>query len=728
MTTEEITQARIKEAQACVRRGWTPIKVKGKKPYEKEWQKKTTTTMEEAIKIAQEGNFGILTGQASGIFVLDVDTKKADGGKDGMENIKAFRLPKTPTVRTGSGGVHYYFKDSHGLGCSVSRLAPGIDGRGSGGMVVAPSSTHPDTKELYSWKTHPDTCELAELPPDIVFALRKKSKGKALSGSGDERIHLRAKEYLKTIPGAIQGEGGDKATWKAALAIRRGFSLSDDEAFELLWAEYNPRCDPPWSEKEIRHKIEEAGKSTLEEGYLLSEKKDKVGEGGGKVCHETDAGNADRLVKQHGDNLKYCHKFNAWYAWDGKCWGKDESEGIVRRATETARSVYDEVNKEQDSSRNDALCKHGKASQKKSNIDAMIRLAKSHHSLLVSPEQLDTDPMLLNVSNGTLDLKTGKLREFRRSDLMTKVLKVEYDSEGQCPVWQNFLQTTFNRDDKLIEFVQKMLGYTLTGSIKEQCLFMLYGTGSNGKSTLIETVRRIMGDYGKQANFETFTVMDSGTARNDLARLAGARFVSASEGEAGHHLAESVVKQITGGDTITARFLYQENFEYIPQFKIFLATNHRPEIKGTDDAMWRRIKLIPFDVTIHDSEQDKDLMGKLEAEKAGILAWMARGCLKWQKEGLKTPKSVLSATKNYREEMDIFGQFLEDRCDIEKSARVRPEELYRVYETWCIDAGIFRPMARNKFGMTLEGRGYSGGKEKGVRWRYGLKCSYGKDD
>jgi putative DNA primase/helicase len=270
----------------------------------------------------------------------------------------------------------------------------------------------------------------------------------------------------------------------------------------------------------------------------------------------------------------------------------------------------------------------------------------------VIPEHLDQDPWLFNVENGTIDLKTGELRPHERGALITKLAPVQYDREAECPTWWKFLMRIFNGNLALIEFLQKAVGYALTGSTREQCLFFLHGLGANGKSTLLEIIHTLLGDYAHRTSSETFLIKKSGGIPNDVAALRGARLVGAVEVESGRRLAEVLIKEMTGGDRISARFLHAEWFDFKPEFKIFLAANHKPVIRGTDHAIWRRIHLIPFNVQIPKPEQDRDLPEKLKAELPGILNWALEGCQMWQLYGLEPPAEVQAATQDYREEMD----------------------------------------------------------------------------
>ena len=310
----------------------------------------------------------------------------------------------------------------------------------------------------------------------------------------------------------------------------------------------------------------------------------------------------------------------------------------------------------------------------------------------------------------------------RREDLCTKIIPVDYDPEAGCPVFKKFLRRILKDNAELINFLQRAIGYALTRSTLEQVLFILWGGGANGKSTFLEVIRAILGDYGLTADSALLMHHKQDGVRNDVARLVGARFVSTSETEAGRHLAEVLVKQLTGGDKVSARFLYSEFFEFDTQFKLFLTTNHKPVIRGTDNAIWRRIRLIPFEVTIPEEEQDKDLPRKLRAELSGILAWAVRGCLRWQEYGLGQPEKVSTATEAYRQEMDIIGTFLKDRCLVRKNGSVKAGQLYATYKSWCDENGE-RPLTQQKLGGALGDRNFRRYRTGRVRSWLGLELS-----
>jgi putative DNA primase/helicase len=343
----------------------------------------------------------------------------------------------------------------------------------------------------------------------------------------------------------------------------------------------------------------------------------------------------------------------------------------------------------------------------------MVALARSESGIPVTVDQLDRNPWLLNVNNGVLDLRTGDLRSHRRQDLMTRFAPVRYDPEATCPTWLAFLDRIMNGNQNLIQFLQRAIGYTLTGSARERVLFMLHGGGANGKSTLLETISTLLGDYAKSTRAETLLVKTyDGGIPNDLAALKGARFVSTSETEDGKRLAEALVKALTGGDTISARFLRGEFFTFRATFKLWLATNHKPTIRGSDNAIWDRIKLIPFEIRIPDEEQDKELPAKLQLEQPGILAWAIRGCLDWQRlHGLGEPLEVRVATANYRQDMDVVATFIEDCCVAANGAQVPAKQLYDAYRSWCEQSGE-RPVTQKTFGLRLQEKGFRPGRAR----------------
>ncbi len=423
----------------------------------------------------------------------------------------------------------------------------------------------------------------------------------------------------------------------------------------------------------------------------------------------TDLGNAERLVYHFGDEIRYCHAWKTWLSWDGTRWCPDETNHIRELAKKTVRRIYEEAKKTADDGKRQALAKHAVSSESEPKIRAMISLAKSDSHVAIKPDDFDKDKFLFNCLNGTLDLRTGKLFPQRKEDCITKLAHVRYDPYAKCPQWINFLKRIMDNNTNLIDFLKRSVGYSLTGDTSEQCLFIFFGSGANGKSTFLRAVNMLIGDYGQQTATETLLVKQKGAIPNDIARLKGSRFITACEAEAEQRLAESLIKQMTGGDIISARFLHQEWFDFEATYKIFLGTNHKPVIKGTDHAIWRRIKLVPFEVTIPEQERDGSLLDKLQDELSGILTWAVQGCLEWQNNGLGVPEEVSEATNEYRDEMDIMNDFVTECCIQDKGYTVLSKDLYNAYKTWCEENGEY-PLKKNAFSRRLGEKGFATGR------------------
>jgi putative DNA primase/helicase len=418
----------------------------------------------------------------------------------------------------------------------------------------------------------------------------------------------------------------------------------------------------------------------------------------------TDYGNAERLVALHGASIRFCSALG-WLIWDGQRWEKDEGPGITRKALETARILFSQAARQPDSDRRADWVKHSLACEKKAALENAITLAKSIPGISVNIGDFDQGPMLLNVLNGTIDLRTGELHPHRREDLITKLAPVTYDPAAACPQWLEFQKTISSSDQELIRFKQRALGHSITGKTNEEVLFIAYGSGANGKSTEMNAIGKILGDYAGIAQFDTFAIKKNEGVRDDIADLAGARFISASEGESRQRLAEGLVKQLTGGDPMKARHLYRDLFTFTPTFKLWLATNHKPIIRGTDHGIWRRIRLVPYTVTIAEEKRDKDLKHKLEQEYGGILNWLLEGCKAWQALGLGMAKAVKTATDTYKADSDVLASFISNRCVTGKAWSTPSKKLYDAYTAWCNDNGD-EAFTSNMFGRLLTERGY----------------------
>jgi putative DNA primase/helicase len=442
----------------------------------------------------------------------------------------------------------------------------------------------------------------------------------------------------------------------------------------------------------------------------------------------TDLANAERFVAQHGQDVRYCYPWRKWLVWTGARWEPDDSGKVHRLAKETVRSIYQEAAEAESESRRKELAKHATGSEAEARIRAMLELAKSE--VPVSPDQLDVDPWVLNCKNGTVDLvRSGELTAHRREDLITKIAPVVLDPHAAAPTWKALLERVLP-DAEIRAFFKRLCGYALTGDTSEHVLPLLYGTGANGKSTVLNALLDTLGDYAAQAAPDLLLAKQN-SHPTELADLFGKRFVAGIEVEDGRRLAESLVKQLTGGDRVKARKMRQDFWEFSPTHKVFMAINHKPTVRGTDNAIWRRIRLIPFTETIPPKEQDKRLPEKLRKERAGILAWAVEGCLEWQREGLQAPDEVRKATREYRAEMDVIAAFIDEECVIAEHASATAKALYSAYKAWCEENGE-KPESQRRFGGRLRERGYESGRvttgaRKGaVEW-YGIGLAGGPE-
>jgi putative DNA primase/helicase len=405
----------------------------------------------------------------------------------------------------------------------------------------------------------------------------------------------------------------------------------------------------------------------------------------------TDLGNAQRLAHRHGRKLRYCTPIRAWLIWDGSRWRRDDVQRIMTYAAETAKSIYGEAAAAGDLETRKEIAQHAYSSESAYKLAAMIHLAEAHPNLAIRPDQLDTNEMLLNVANGTLDLRTGDLRPALEGDLITKVAPVDYDPDRTSELWDRFLREVTGGDEELADYLQRAVGYSLTGRTTEHAVFFVYGPPATGKSKFTGAIKDVLGDYAMQTAFETFLAKRwGGGASNDIADLAGARLVLATEADRGRRFAEATLKQLTGGDTVRARQLYEKNFEFRPQFKLWLAANDAPQVNNDDDAIFRRMNIVPFVHVVPLERRDKDLGERLARPevRSAILAWAVRGCLVWQQEGLNAPELVSEATKQYRDDQDPLQFFLDEHCVLEPDRMIVKAKLQQHYVTWAKGAGV----------------------------------------
>lgn len=430
----------------------------------------------------------------------------------------------------------------------------------------------------------------------------------------------------------------------------------------------------------------------------------------------TDTGNAHRLIDRFGTIVRYSYNRKKWMFWDGKLWRIDEGSEIKKLADIICEDIKREAILEQDEKTQLDMLKWANRTASSKGKDAMIKEAQHLDGIPVSPDDFDVYADYINCQNGIVNLRNGELIPHDSNFMMSKITYCEYDNSGAKPhMWLKFLDEVTNGNKELQEYIQRSIGYSLSGSTREQCAYFLYGMGNNGKSTFLDVIADMMGGYASNAQPETIMMKRFGSegANSDIARLKSARFVTSEEPTEGVRLNEGLLKQLTGGSKVTCRFLYGDEFEYMPEFKIWIATNHKPIIMGTDFGIWRRIKLIPFEVNIPKEKVDKMLKYKLRKEMPQIMRWAVEGCIKWQREGIVEPQCVLEATKEYKQEMDLLAGFLE-QCvviDYDCKDKIASSDLFKAYSRWAKENNEYEMSSKKFFreiGKKLPDKGRDG--------------------
>lgn len=430
----------------------------------------------------------------------------------------------------------------------------------------------------------------------------------------------------------------------------------------------------------------------------------------------TDAGNANWLVAFAGQDLLFDYDRGIWRIFDGRVWREDRN-GEAHRVAEEAVRAMTRASANLDPASMQKLATHLAKCLKRSALESLLCMAQ--HKLPTTSEQFDHDDNLFAVANGVIDLRSGDFRAASRKDYLIRFSGVPYQPRAAAPRWNDFLQRILKGDRELIDFVQKAIGYSMTGLTQEHAWFLLCGIGANGKSTFLRILSKLLGSYAQHAAGETFLQQKSGSS-NDIAVLNGARVVTVTESDENRRLASGLIKQITGGDPITARYMYQEFFTFQPRCKVWFATNHRPRIVDNSEGMWRRVRYLPFEEVIPESERDETLHEKLIYELPGILNWAIAGARAWYEGGLPRPTAVTTATNAYRRDEDPIADFIAEQCDLGNYVEAFGP-LYEAYRMFCAETGDREPLSSRGFGRRLEERGLTRGRNKGTRLRDGIR-------
>lgn len=419
-----------------------------------------------------------------------------------------------------------------------------------------------------------------------------------------------------------------------------------------------------------------------------------------------------RFSDEHPE-LRYTAQWGKWHAWGGCCWREDDTLNVFDKARKVCRSASAECSEKERATKQRLSAA--------ATVAAVERLARCDRRHAATVEQWDAQPWLLNTPRGTVDLHTGELRPARQDDYLTRSAIAAPSSETP-KLWLTFLNRIMGGDEEQISYLQRVVGYCLTGVTREHAMFFSYGTGANGKTVFVSTIAKLLGDYATTAPMTTFTASKVEQHPTDLAGLRGARLVTSVEVESNSRWAEAKIKALTGGDRIAARFMRQDFFEFTPEFKLIVAGNHKPGLRAVDEAIRRRLHLVPFTVTIPEGDRDPQLAAKLEAEYPGILGWAINGCLAWQQDGLNPPEAVRSATTDYLQSEDVIGRWLEDQCATGRQYWTASAALYGDYKSWCERTGEY-PGSAKRLSLELESRGFTRERTRAAKGFKGLALS-----
>ncbi len=687
-----------------------------------------------------EANVAVATGHISGIVAIDIDGETGEATLD-MLVAEHGPLPKTLTAITGGDGLHYLYRPpaDRTMRNTAGRIGPGIDTRGDGGYIIVAPSVHP-SGQGYEWidpaalvavlpgwlavladppaPAHP-TAERAPAPPLVggmtgyaAAALERRAAEVAAAPPGERNHTLNQAAFRcgQLVAGGQLAETDAVATLTAA-ALTCG--LDGREIAQTVRSGLTAGGRSPQYPDPTRTTTRTAGPArNVEPPPPPDQDEEPAGDVGPDRAPNncTDLGNARRLCATYGPTTRYVPQWGAWLTWQDTRWERDTTGEIYRRAKHAAEAIWTEALAHPDHEQRKELLKWALRSEGEPRLKAMVELARTEPGIPVEPAQLDTDPWALNVANGTIDLTTGRLRPHDPAEMITKLAPVTYDPDATSPVWDRFLADATGGDQALAAFLARAVGYSLTGSTREEVLFFAHGPAATGKSTFVDAIEATLGDYSRRADFETFLARpgDGGGARGDIARLAGARFVNSVEVDEGKKLAEGLVKTLTGGDLITARFLYRDEFEFRPQFKLWLAANAAPKIRHGDDGIWRRILRIPFAHVVPTAARDPHVKQALRDPAVGgpaVLAWAVNGCTRWQADGLQIPDTIRAATSAYRADMDPLGDFLTEHCQFDRDAWTVKVEVHDRYEEWAKEQGLRHTVSPRAFKQILEEHG-----------------------
>lgn len=663
-------------ALAYLRRGWSVIPIApGTKKSLIPWQdyqhrRPTEDEVRGWWSRWPDAQVAIVTGKVSGLVVLDQD------GLDAEESLRDKHLPPTPTAWTGKDqGVHRYFLHP-GFECrNFARRLPGLDFRGDGGYVLAPPSLHPSGRR-YRWADtlSPDEVPLASCPGWLLDLLRPAPPAQSPELEGEPIPEGQRNATLASLAGTMR---------------RRGMTAQEIEAALLA---INRRCVPPLPEREVKAIARSVARYAPPEADPLAMQKDY--------------GHALVLSTTFKGRFRWAAHRGSWTEYRIGVWRPVPEEYVCRVAADTLREHYAaelaNTREEQEIKR---LTQAIRETCVYARITGALAFLKGWDCILTMPDEWDRDAWLLNVANGTLDLRTGSLRPHDPADLLTKQAPVVYDPAATGPAWKTHLDI-FLPNANVRRQVQRGLGLSLVGTVLEESLDIWYGVGANGKTTTARVLHAVLGDYAIRAAPDLLVESKHERHPTEIADLCGSRLVFSIEVDEGKKLAEALVKDLTGGDRKKARFMRRDFFEFNQTFRIVLIVNHKPAITGCDDAIWRRIRLIPWQVQVAPGNwrPQEEVVRELCSEGSAILNWLLEGLRDWQNDRHWIAPEVVAATQAYRKEEDRLAAFLSECCELGPHFTVGVGELYDAYTRWC-EASCEEALGKRRFGEMLRRRG-----------------------
>jgi len=637
-------------------------------------------------------NVSIATGRISGLVVVDVDPRH--GGRESLAAMEQRfgRIPPTVTSFTGGGGSHIllaYPSDSVITNRQAVGGYKGIDICGDGGAIIAPPSIHTG-ETTYVWDEFdgPDDTAIAPMP----FWLIELCNG--TTGYQPAKRKHEPGWVTLAMKGVEEGRR-DETCIRLAGHFR---NTQPQDITEAILGAFAERCSPPLTEADVIRCVASAYSYERTDVYKGLYTQDTSNGSTQPVANAepvatagflTDTTNAELIVELHSDKLRFDLDKWRWLIWAGHYWKESSDIEVIPLAIEAARERFKRSASIADLKERQRAANWAIQSEQRGRLDSAMALARALDPIMDKMGNWDNNLWLIAGTDGVIDIQGKRFRPGQQDDRITFHSETKFDKDAICPRWLQFLDEVFGRDLELIDWIHRAAGYSLTGDVSEQCFFLCYGSGANGKSVFLATLRHVMGEYAYDAPFATFEQDSRASIPNDLAALECKRFVTSSETNENTRMNEARIKSLSGGDPCTARFLHHEFFTFSPVCKIWLAANHKPRVADVSHGFWRRIHLIPFNQQFSGSEADKGLPDRLKGEASGILNWLIEGCLMWQERGLDpTPAIVRGATQDYKTESDPLAQFLEEKFVISPERKLWMSELYKVYVGWADEQGL----------------------------------------